>query len=296
MIHLGPNHDLAPSGHAPQRTVERVSTPGDGPGSSVGPMTDVDTSVPAPPASAPPGPGASFPPPPPAPAPTPTPEADGRISKMLILIALVSLGIALITTVLWLGARGDSDAIDAGTDTGTTVPAAAEPDAEAAAQLDEAEARIAALEAEVATLEAADDDAELRQAEADLAQAQLDLDEATTALAEATASNAELDAALVAANERITELENEAAESVDQADTPEFDRWIGELLSSRSGSSRLGADDAACFGRSVIDQIGLDALGAGQNNVATGASRQVVIDAMVSAAAACGIDQALIFS
>lgn len=109
----------------------------------------------------------------------------------------------------------------------------------------------------------------------------------------ATATTAELETSLAAAEARLAELESNEGVALD---TPEFDRWIGELLSSRSGGSRLGADAASCFGAAVIDQIGLDALGAGQNNAASGQSRQVVIDAMVSAADTCGIDQALIFS
>jgi hypothetical protein len=82
---------------------------------------------------------------------------------------------------------------------------------------------------------------------------------------------------------------------LDPSLTPEFSRYVGELLSSRSGSSNLGQGQSECLGAAVINTIGVDALGAGLNNAATTTANDVVVSALQSAAAFCNIDPSLIF-
>ena len=219
-----------------------------------------------------------------------------------MLVALVAVAIAVLMTLLWLGARDD----------GSSEPA---PDAER---------RIAELETQVAR--AQDDlagaDADVAEARSDLTRAQEDLaatearlaatEARLAALETADEESARVQAELEAAEASILELEQErvAAEQAladaaleaerdpadfDARDAPEFARWVGELLSSRTGSSRLGQDAAVCFGAEVIGLIGIDAVGAGQHNAASGAARQTVIDAMNQAASICRIDPGLIF-
>ena len=256
------------------------------------------------------------PPPTPPPAfPPPSPEElsereAGSPNRLLAILAGVGLGLAAVMTVLWLGERGDDAA------------------SESTAAADE---RVAALEDDLAVSEAARSAsaaqasellAQLDEANAALADAQADVDQLTaeneslradlaTAAARIAELEAELEAALAAepapvdapaADDAAAETAepggSDAVDTVtafDPAQTPEFARWVGELLSSRTGSSRLGAESAACFGGGVISLIGLDALGAGQHNAATGEARQVVIDAMVASAAQCGIDPGLVF-
>lgn len=103
---------------------------------------------------------------------------------------------------------------------------------------------------------------------------------------EVAALQAELDAATEAVTEPV---------AFDATTTPEFSRWVGELLSSRSGSSQLAKTQSECFGAAVINSIGLDALGAGLNLAASSAANNLVVGAMQSGAEFCGIPSSLIF-
>jgi len=238
--------------------------------------------------------------PPPA-FPPPTPEelaagSGGRANRLLASFAVVALLAAAVMTVLWLGERDDD------------TPAEPPP---------ELSERAATLERELADTEAARSaaaaEAARLQGELDAVSDQLTADSsASDELAAAAATNDRLQQELDDARLRIDELDAElfaALESppepaptapdtggFDATSTPEFARWVGELLSSRTGSSRLGQEASTCFGTEVISRVGVDAVGAGQNNAAGGAERQIVIDAMNDAAAACGIDPGLIFS
>lgn len=256
-----------------------------------GPLPQVDTTGAAPPA---PAPSAAFPPPPPS---TDKP-ATSRSVGLLALLAATGLAIGIIMTILWLGAQGNVD--DANTerdlalterDTATNSLTTAQTELEGtsnelASTEQDLEAALAALEAaETTESPAVDNSAEINALEAQITE----LEAATTSAVEE--------------NTRLTqELEAASAEPApaepaefDPASAPGFARWVGELLSSSSGSSRLGQAASTCFGTEVIKLIGVDAIGVGQNNVASGADRQIVIDAMVAAAGTCGLDRGLIF-
>lgn len=242
-------------------------------------------------------PAPAFPPP----APSTDKPANSRTVGLLTLLALTGLAIGIIMTILWLGAQGNVD--DANTerdlalterDTATDSLTAAQTELEGttnelASTEQDLQAALAALEeADTRESPAVDDGAEITALEAQIG-------ELEAAAATAAEENARL----------TEELEAAAAEPVDAAPVeptefdasaaPGFARWVGELLSSSSGSSRLGQEASTCFGTEVIKLIGVDAVGVGQNNASSGADRQVVIDAMIAAAGNCGIDRGLIF-
>lgn len=259
--------------------------------------------------------------PPPDGSPATQLPASRKSLLLMALLALAGLTVGIVMTVFWLGVQGERDEAqtdrdlavgerDAArgariateaelaevrtdlTDTRAELDAttaeldatmAALAAAEAGATTDgEETADVAALRAEVADLEAAAarlaDDNERLQSE---------LDEALDGDSDDGASPVDEDSAVD---------ETTPSGAFDPSTAPNLSRWVGELLTSRNGSSRLSETQAICFGSAVIDDIGLDALGAGQNNAASGAERQVVIDAMVDAGVTCGIDQSLIFN
>lgn len=247
----------------------------------------------APPAFPPPDPNEQF--------------AGGRTNKLLVLLAVVSLAAAVVMTLLWSGARNQSDGAVADPVSETSQGAGAVPVdprvVELEAQLaaaDEAvrtaDAEVAQLRTDLATAEAARE--EVASGTDELAAIQAENDTLSSALADTEAQVTGLEAEIAdvqAALDAATAAAAEGADRLDPAQTPEFARWVGELLSSRTGSSRLGQQASTCFGAEVIALIGVDAVGAGQHNAASGAARQVVIDAMNAAAATCGIDPGLIY-
>lgn len=258
-------------------------------------------------AEVPPAPPTFSSPPPAFPPPDPTADnaANSRTVGLLTLLALTGLAIGAIMTILWFGTRGDvDDAVaerdlaiserDTATESLTTAQTElqATTDALGATEQDLAEA-LAALEAagsadpaEPVVPADVDPSGDLAALEAQIAELQ------TTATA-AAAENARLTEELEAAGAAEPAPATPAEFDVDS--TPDFARWVGELLSSSRGSSRLGQNASTCFGAAVIDLIGVDAIGNGQNNSASGSERQVVIDAMVTAAGTCDIDTGLIF-
>lgn len=256
----------------------------------------------------------SFSSPPPAfPPPDPAGSAAGRASKLLVLVGLAGLLIGIVMTILWLGARSDADAalverdaVLVERDAATNARIAAETELTAAtSSLATAEEELAAARAELAAAQESAASAE----ELDALTSQIaDLEaEVATLSDENVRLQAELDAAIAAAESPVDETPVDetpvdggdaplvSAAEFDATTTPEFARYIGELLSSSRGSSQLGEAASICFGTEVINAIGVDAIGNGQNNAASGAERQIVIDAMVAAAGTCGIDQSLIF-
>ncbi|BAN01883.1 hypothetical protein YM304_15690 [Ilumatobacter coccineus YM16-304] len=239
--------------------------------------------------------------PPAFPPPDPSAEAAARrrTTGLLTLLALAGLAVGVIMTILWLGTKGDVD--EAATERDLAV---AERDA-AVESLDAVQTDLAGTSDTLATTED-----ELQETLDALRAAEGRIDEAPSAtdaeIARLEAQLSELEAAATsAASENLRLKEELDALAVDPAPatpaefdaaaTPGFARWVGELLSSSSGSSRLGQEASTCFGTEIIGLIGVDAIGAGQNNASSGADRQIVIDAMITAAGTCGIDQSLIF-
>jgi hypothetical protein len=78
-------------------------------------------------------------------------------------------------------------------------------------------------------------------------------------------------------------------------DVPDFARYIGETLSSRTGSSRLAQAQSTCFGTAIVNDIGYDGLGKGLALNASAEENNAVIGAMQRAAATCNIPLELIF-
>lgn len=240
-------------------------------------------------------------PPPAFPPPDPTAEsaARRRTTGLLTLLALTGLAVGVIMTILWLGSKGEVDdaaterdlavaerdtAIDSLTAAQTELDGTADTLASTEEELQSTRAALAAAEGRVDEAPAA--------ADAEIARLEAQLSELEAAATAAAGENLRLKEELEAATADDTPV---AAAEFDAATTPGFARWVGELLSSSSGSSRLGQDASTCFGTEIIGLIGVDAIGVGQNNASSGADRQVVIDAMITAASTCGIDQGLIF-
>ncbi len=259
----------------------------------------------------------------PMPPPTGPPRQPTPATGLLTLFAASGLAIGLVMTILWLASQDERDealaARDAAQDerelaTTASINAAAEL-ATVRGELADAEDEVARLTDELAAGGAAEDsstgdgtteDSTTGDAASDDGEA----DESAREDLEASRARAEeLQRRVTELEQRLEdEVEARAAAEVELAeaaaadepgpadvDAAEFHRWIGELLTSTSGGSRLDQAQSTCFGAAVVDEIGLDALGAGQHNGASGSDNQVVIDAMVAAAAACGIDQSLVF-
>ncbi len=79
------------------------------------------------------------------------------------------------------------------------------------------------------------------------------------------------------------------------AEHPEFSQYVGEQLSSWSGPTPLTAQQNRCFGGTVVEAIGLEAVGAGLSTDATPEAFLALTSAMQQAAFTCGFDQSLIF-
>lgn len=259
------------------------------------PLPEASTSGVPPAAPIASSPSAALPPPPPS-ADKP---ASSRAVGLLALLALTGLAVGIIMTILWLGAQGNVD--DANTerdlalaerDTATSSLTATQTELEGTTNaLTSAEQDLETALAAVDETESTDD-APVVDNSADIAALEAQVAELEAAALAAAEENARLTGELEAATAAPAEA---APAEFDPATAPGFARWVGELLSSSSGSSRLGQDASTCFGSEVINLIGLDAVGVGQNNSSSGADRQVVIDAMITAADTCGIDRGLIF-
>jgi multidrug efflux pump subunit AcrA (membrane-fusion protein) len=172
--------------------------------------------------------------------------------------------------------------------------------ATAQADLDAAQTSTDALAAEresaVSELEAgADDLAQLRTQAGDLSVENVQLADEIAALRQ------ELDSAQTEVGEvSIDPTTTPAPISPDVASfditaNPDFARYIGETLSSRRGSSRLGQTQSECFGTALVNDIGLDGLGKGLTLAASAAENNVVVGAMQRGAGTCNIDLSLIF-
>jgi chromosome segregation ATPase len=198
---------------------------------------------------------------------------------------------------LWSSARSRADDADAAlqiaeAERDTAIQRQLDADVEVATLRDE----LAAARQELGSIAPLDDTASL----------DAKIVELETEIGRLTANNADLTAFIDAteAAEAAEQVEPEAEANptqspseptFDPALAPEFSRYVGELLSSRSASSALGQAQSECFGAAVINSIGVDALGAGLNNSATTAANNVVVDAMNRATVTCNIDPSLIF-
>lgn len=243
--------------------------------------------------------------------PLPPPDAtfvdsDLQRQRLRTLAILAAIGItaAIVMALLWMSARSSRDDItaerdaaiaerDANIDSRQDVSAAlistqsdlndaTTANADLEADLEAARTEIAALEAD-ASAEPVVDTERVDALEQEVA----DLEVRNQALADEIA---ELQAELDAQTEGPTE-----PTAFDATSTPEFARWVGETLSSRSGSSRLAQSQSECFGAAIVNSIGLDALGQGLNLAASSAANNVVVGAMQNAADFCNIPRNLIF-
>jgi hypothetical protein len=219
--------------------------------------------------------------------------------RTLAIIAGLGFAAAILMGLLWMSARGGDDSAIAERDA-----AVAERDASTAERQDVAAALITtqsdlnASQADNVRLQAELDAA--LAASADVAPPVVDssqTDELNGVIDDLTVRNqdlaeqlaavqAELDAALAAPAD---------APTFDATTTPQFSRYIGELMSSRNGSSRLAQAQSECFGAVIVNTIGLDALGKGLNLSASAADNNLVVGAMQSSANFCNIPLELIF-
>lgn len=225
---------------------------------------------------------------------------------MLGAIALLALGAAIVFALLWFSSTADRDDALAERESAVAEAAAASDAAVVAedelvrAQIENetAASEIARLEAELEAATSLTEDVDAAAADA-AAEAEARAAELAAELERTSAAEDELEARI---EELEAELETVAGDTIDgpapqfdPSTVPEFTRYIGETLSSRTGSSRLAQAQSECFGAAIIDAIGLDALGNGLNLEASNADRGVVITAMEDAAAFCRIDPALVF-
>jgi hypothetical protein len=259
-------------------------------------MSDLSTTSPPHSATsvAPPA-GAPLPPPPP---PSLDKDQAGR-RRTLAIIAGLALLAAVIMGLLWTSARSDRD------------DAIAERDAAQAATVagsDQSEQALTDLDAATATNERLA--AETEAAEAATAEAIASTEAANAATAELEVRNAELTAELATLQSSLTDAETAAAaaaaeaeaapaapdaNSFDIAAAVNFARFIGERLASIEGATVLGQGQHTCLGTAVLNDIGLDAIGAGLENGASSSASSVVVDAIERGAISCGIDPSAIF-
>lgn len=248
---------------------------------------------------------------PPLPPPTlnePEPETSAPRPIVLAALAAVALAAAVIMGLLWMSttsarddaiAERDAATLERDADLGSTRAAT---DALTTTQTDlaasqsevrrlETELDAALVAAELTAVERDDAEAagELATEVNDLSIRNQELSDQIAALQTELATSAEAD---VVAEAVVVPAEPAA---FDIAAAPDFGRYVGELLSSRSGSSRLGQADSTCYGTAIINDIGLDALGKGLHLGASSADNNIVIGAMQGAATSCGIDPSLIF-
>ncbi len=242
--------------------------------------------------------GAPLPPPPP---PSLDENQAGR-QRVLAIICGVALLAAVIMGLLWSSARSDRD------------DAIAERDAAQAATVDgadQSEQALTDLDAATATNERLA--AETEAAEAATAEAIASAEAATAATAELEVRNAELTAEIATLQSSLADAETAAAEaetaaaaaeatpaapeanSFDIAAAADFARFIGERLASIEGATVLGQGQHTCLGAAVVNDIGLDAIGAGLENGASSSANSIVVDAIERGAISCGIDPSAIF-
>jgi hypothetical protein len=236
--------------------------------------------------------GAPLPPPPP---PSLDEDQAGR-RRTLAIIGGLALLAAVIMGLLWTSARSDRD------------DAIAERDAAQAATVagsDQSEQALTDLDAATATNERLA--AETEAAEAATTEAIASADAANAATAELEVRNAELTAELATLQSSLTDAETAAAaaaaeaeaapeaNSFDIAAAVDFARFIGERLASIEGATVLGQGQHTCLGTAVLNDIGLDAIGAGLENGASSSASSVVVDAIERGAISCGIDPSAIF-
>jgi|GEM_PF-1104875 len=237
---------------------------------------------------------------PPFPAPSPLDQAD-RPRRPVAALAITAAMATAAVVMGWLYFGAHARADDAETATREAIAdRTAEADARVAADAEVTRLRDESTAAR-AGLDQAQNDASVSATEVIALAAQVGALEADVTRLEA--ENADLLDDLAAAEASAAEASSSADDGApsaadatfDSTTLPEFTRYIGETLSSRNGSSRLAQAQSECFGAAIIDQIGLDALGAGLNLAATSQQNDVVVDAMQSAASTCGIDPGLIF-
>ncbi|MEL6893781.1 MAG: hypothetical protein AAFP84_19470 [Actinomycetota bacterium] len=244
--------------------------------------------------------------------------------------AVLGLGVVIIllVAVAFLAVSSASDAAGERDDANAALSAARDGVTDRDARIETLEAELAAA-TESATIESAPTESATtesavveaatapsggRLADAGSSTSQVDettTDETTTADApsSAAAALAEVTAELEAERERTdllrNELEvarNEAAAAADAAGEPapasllvgdDFARLLGELAASADGLE-LSVDESRCVGRYLLDEVGLDGLGAGLHSGRTTSSSTAVVDALLRGALACDVDPALV--
>lgn len=247
--------------------------------------------------------GTPLPPPPP---PSLDDDDPGSRQRILAVIGVIALLVAAVMGVLWFSARGDLD------------DAAAERDAAQAATAAEADRAVGAL-ADLATTRADLDAAataneglvaDVEAAEAATTEAATTAEAADAATAALETRNSELAAEIAALQSSLADAETAAADATAAAaevpDAPEpeafdiaaavdFARYIGERLASIEGPSVLGQGQHTCLGTAVVNDIGLDAIGAGLRSDASSGASSAVAEATERGAISCGIDPSAIF-
>jgi hypothetical protein len=229
---------------------------------------------------------------------TPAPDSRRDRSSLFAIVAVAGLAVGAVMAVMWMLARAERD--DAVAERDAAQAAEAEARADVRSMGDElqvandgrtvAEAEVDRLTGRVEALRA--------DAEADatrIAELEDDVATLTAEVERLTAENESLRADLDATPETPTPAPATPGTTAEATAPPEFARYLGEVLSSRTGSSRLSAEQSRCFGSEIVDLIGLDAVGAGLHNARTSAANDALVAAMQQAAATCGLDPALVF-
>ncbi len=247
--------------------------------------------------------GTPLPPPPP---PSPDDHGPDR-RRLLAVISAVALLAAAVMGLLWMSAAGARD------------DAAAERDEARAATVTESERADEAVAELTETRTDLDDAATTNQqlsteaasAEAAAAEATARAEAAEAATAELQAQNVELTTEVAALESSLTDAETAAADAeattaaaaaaapatevFDIAAAVQFARFIGESLASVEGPSVLGQGQHTCLGTAVVNDIGLDAIGAGLQTDAANSATSALDEAIERGAISCGIDPSAIF-
>jgi hypothetical protein len=221
--------------------------------------------------------------------------ALSRLPKLPFEAFLVVLMGAILLLVVFLNgrsslsdARQDRDAAIADVDALTERATSAEQ------RLDELAADNVTLADQVTALkEAARTTAEASNADDD-STLQDQLTERDDTITELESTNADLIEANESLTARVDEIESSDVEAAGPTSGPAFELFLGELLASENGV-RIEPLQSVCLSRFVIDDIGLDAIGAGLSTEKSTVTNDLLIQSMVRGAESCAIDPALIF-
>ncbi len=231
-------------------------------------------------------------PPDPSPRATRRKRSPGSSRNALLaveLLAVAAVVAAAVIAMFWSSALGQrNDAIAA-----RDIAVAERDEAIRIAAQAVADQEVTTANLEMATAEIERLQGEINTQAADLEALDAQLGELTTQVSDLTSANAELTTRVAELSAQLATTGGVAADLA--GEHPEFNRYVGELLTAISGPSPLTAEQQRCIGAAAIAAIGLDGLTTTAIAPATSEAAFALAVTTGNAADSCGIDRALIF-